>query len=131
MIRVGLIGCGKIADQHIAQIKRIPDCEIVGVCDQEHLMAKQLHERLHGYRHGVRRTIRAPHPKSSHSSLLTPKVPGTEVEPEGLPIIRADLDKVTHATRELQRRPAAEIAVGNGITLDKEEREDLPIVAKL
>ncbi len=46
MIRVGIIGCGKIADQHAEQIQWIPGCEIVGVCDQEELMAKQLHERF-------------------------------------------------------------------------------------
>jgi predicted dehydrogenase len=46
MIRVGIIGCGKIADSHAGQIKRIAGCEIVGVCDSELLMAKQLYERF-------------------------------------------------------------------------------------
>jgi predicted dehydrogenase len=46
MLRVGIVGCGKIADQHTEQIVLIPDCEIVGVCDREELMAKQLQERL-------------------------------------------------------------------------------------
>jgi len=46
MIRVGIIGCGKIADQHAIEIQKIPGCEIVGVCDQEELMAKQLAERF-------------------------------------------------------------------------------------
>ncbi len=46
MIKVGIIGCGKIADQHAEQIQRIPDSEIVGVCDTEELMAKQLSERF-------------------------------------------------------------------------------------
>lgn len=46
MIKVGIIGCGKIADAHAAQILRIPECEIVGVCDKEELMAKQLYERF-------------------------------------------------------------------------------------
>ncbi len=46
MIKVGIIGCGKIADQHAQQIKRISGCDIVGVCDSEELMAKQLHERF-------------------------------------------------------------------------------------
>jgi predicted dehydrogenase len=46
MIRVGIIGCGKIADQHAEQIRWIPGCEIVGVCDQEELMARQLYERF-------------------------------------------------------------------------------------
>jgi len=46
MIKVGLIGCGKIADTHASQIQRIPGCEIVGVCDCEELMAQQLAERF-------------------------------------------------------------------------------------
>ena len=46
MIRVGIIGCGKIADAHDEQLIRISDCEIVGVCDREELMAKQLYERF-------------------------------------------------------------------------------------
>lgn len=46
MLRVGIVGCGKIADSHAEQLKRIPECEIVGVCDRELLMAKQLAERF-------------------------------------------------------------------------------------
>ena len=46
MIKVGIIGCGKVADKHVNQILRIPDCEIVGVCDQEEMMAGQLSERF-------------------------------------------------------------------------------------
>jgi predicted dehydrogenase len=46
MLKVAIVGCGKIADDHASQIHRIKDCEIVGVCDREHLMAKQLAERF-------------------------------------------------------------------------------------
>ncbi len=46
MLRVGLVGCGKIADEHIRAIRRIPDCAIVAVCDREPLMAQQLAERF-------------------------------------------------------------------------------------
>ena len=46
MLKIGIVGCGKIADSHAAQIGRIPDCEIVGVCDREPLMARQLYERF-------------------------------------------------------------------------------------
>jgi predicted dehydrogenase len=46
MIRVGIIGCGKIADQHAEVIAQISGCEIVGVCDSEPLMAKQMQERF-------------------------------------------------------------------------------------
>lgn len=46
MITVAIIGCGKIADQHVHAIARLPDCKIVAVCDREHLMAQQLAERF-------------------------------------------------------------------------------------
>ena len=46
MLRVAIVGCGKIADAHAMQIQRIRDCEIAAVCDREPLMAKQLCERF-------------------------------------------------------------------------------------
>ena len=45
MIRVAIVGCGKVADQHVAAIQRVPNCRIVALCDQELLMAKQLGQR--------------------------------------------------------------------------------------
>jgi predicted dehydrogenase len=45
-LRVALVGCGKIADQHVQAIRRLPDCDIVALCDQELLMARQLAERF-------------------------------------------------------------------------------------
>jgi len=46
MLKVAIVGCGKIADAHAAQIQKLEGCEIVGVCDREALMAKQLYERF-------------------------------------------------------------------------------------
>lgn len=46
MLRTAIIGCGKVADQHVQAIRRIADCEIVALCDRELLMAKQLGERF-------------------------------------------------------------------------------------
>jgi predicted dehydrogenase len=46
MIKVGIIGCGKIADNHATQINRIHHIEIIAVCDSEPLMARQLAERF-------------------------------------------------------------------------------------
>ena len=46
MLKVAIVGCGKIADSHAMQIQRIDGCEIVAVCDREPLMAKQLYERF-------------------------------------------------------------------------------------
>src|SRR6266481_5317807 len=45
-MRVAIVGCGKIADQHVHAIRRIDDCIIVGLCDRELLMARQLGERF-------------------------------------------------------------------------------------
>ena len=47
MIKIGIIGCGKMADQHAFQIQKIPETRIVGVCDAEPLMAKQMADRFH------------------------------------------------------------------------------------
>jgi predicted dehydrogenase len=51
MIRVGIIGCGKVAEKHANQILRICNAEIVGACDRESLMAEQLAERFGIKRH--------------------------------------------------------------------------------
>jgi predicted dehydrogenase len=46
MLRIAIVGCGKVADQHVQAIHRIPDCTIVSLCDRELLMARQLGERI-------------------------------------------------------------------------------------
>jgi predicted dehydrogenase len=46
MLKAAIIGCGKIADRHADAIRLVPETQIVGVCDREELMAKQLKERL-------------------------------------------------------------------------------------
>ena len=46
MLKIVIVGCGKIADSHAAQIKRIRYCELVAVCDREQLLAQQLAERF-------------------------------------------------------------------------------------
>src|SRR5437764_13665863 len=46
MLRIAIVGCGKIADMHASLIQRIKGCEIVGVCDSEPLMARQFYERF-------------------------------------------------------------------------------------
>ncbi len=42
MLRIAIVGCGRIADQHVQAIARIPDCRTVAACDREPLMAAQL-----------------------------------------------------------------------------------------
>lgn len=46
MLKAAIVGCGKIADAHAFEIQRIKNCRIVGVCDREELMAKQVYERF-------------------------------------------------------------------------------------
>jgi predicted dehydrogenase len=46
MLKIGIIGCGKIADSHAAQIQRIPGCELMAACDREELMAGQFCDRF-------------------------------------------------------------------------------------
>jgi len=47
MLKVAIVGCGKISDAHAWAIRSINGCEIVGACDKELLMAKQFSERFH------------------------------------------------------------------------------------
>ena len=46
MLRIAIIGCGKIADQHVLACRRVAGCEVVALCDREALMARQLGERF-------------------------------------------------------------------------------------
>lgn len=45
-IKIGLVGCGQIADAHLQQIRRIPWADPVAVCDLEPLLARQAAERF-------------------------------------------------------------------------------------
>lgn len=46
MLKIAIIGCGRQADAHAAPIRALANCELVGVCDRDELMAKQLAERF-------------------------------------------------------------------------------------
>jgi predicted dehydrogenase len=41
-LRIGIVGCGKIADGHVEQVQTIGSAELVAVCDLEPIMAEQL-----------------------------------------------------------------------------------------
>ena len=72
MLKAAIVGCGKIADSHAAQINRIQGVELVGVCDREELMAKQLHDRfsVKGYFSDLTELIHEAHPDVVH--ITTP-----------------------------------------------------------
>lgn len=46
MLRIGIAGCGKIADGHVEQIRALGRAEVVAACDQEALMVEQLCVRM-------------------------------------------------------------------------------------
>jgi predicted dehydrogenase len=68
VLRVAIVGCGKIADQHVQAIRRIPDGHVVAVCDREPRMARQLAERfrIHGCFEDVEEMLRATSPDVVH-----------------------------------------------------------------
>ena len=68
MVRVAIVGCGKIADQHVQAIRRIPDGHVVAACDREPLMARQLAERFRilGCFEDVEEMLRAASPDVVH-----------------------------------------------------------------
>ena len=72
MIKVGIIGCGKQADEHVSLLQRMQDCEIVGVCDTEELMAKQLYQRfkIKGFYNNPKKMIEIARPDVIH--IITP-----------------------------------------------------------
>lgn len=71
-IRVAIVGCGNIADQHATQLRALPGCEIVAACDTEELMAAQLAERFHvpGVFTDAARMLREVRPDAVH--ITTP-----------------------------------------------------------
>jgi predicted dehydrogenase len=46
VLKIAIIGCGKIADGHVEQIRAIGRGEVVAVCDREPLMVEQLAVRM-------------------------------------------------------------------------------------
>src|SRR5437879_3277340 len=73
-LRVAIVGCGKIADSHAAQIQRIKGCDLVGVCDREELMARQLAERFQaeGYFDDLSRLLEESKPDVVHITTPPP-----------------------------------------------------------
>ena len=45
-LRVGIVGCGKIADGHAEVLAYLPGAELVAVCDREPILAEQLAVRF-------------------------------------------------------------------------------------
>ncbi len=50
-LRVGIVGCGKIADGHVDEIRKIPGADVSAVCDLEPIMSEQMALRFGVPRH--------------------------------------------------------------------------------
>lgn len=72
MLRVAIVGCGKVADKHASQIVRMQEVRLVGVCDREELMARQLAERyrIEGAFSSLENLLSVTHPDVVH--ITTP-----------------------------------------------------------
>lgn len=46
LMKIGVIGCGQIADAHFQEIKRIPGAEVIAVCDLNKHLAEQAGKRF-------------------------------------------------------------------------------------
>lgn len=71
-MNIGIIGCGKIADEHASAILAQGGAEIVGACDRDQLMARQFAERFGVARHfrDAKEMLRACRPRVVH--ITTP-----------------------------------------------------------
>ncbi len=45
-LKIAIVGCGKIADAHVEEIRRIPSVQLTAVCDLDPIMAEQLASRF-------------------------------------------------------------------------------------
>lgn len=68
VVRVAIVGCGKIADQHVQAVRRVAGSTVVAVCDREILMARQLAERfgIESCHDDLREMLRAVRPDVVH-----------------------------------------------------------------
>jgi predicted dehydrogenase len=111
MLKVAIIGCGKIADSHASQIQRIQGCEIVGVCDREPLMARQFFERL---------------PARAHFRDVTELL--SESRPDVVHITTPPASHFDLATTSLQA--GCHVYVEKPFTLDEDEARALLALAR-
>ena len=111
MIKVGIIGCGKMADNHANSIKRIAGAEIAAVCDKEPLMAQDMSHRFNIARHF------------------------TDVQ-EMLQTIKLDVVHITtppqshHTLAKICLQAGCHVYVEKPFTLDTAEAEDLITLAE-
>jgi len=103
---IALVGCGKAADQHVSEIKKLKNARIVAVCDRELLMAEQL-----AIRYDVREYY------SDFDRMLQ------QVRPDVVHITAPPQSHVTLAKKALDA--GCHILVEKPLALDHEEAEYL------
>ncbi len=89
-LKVGIVGCGKIADGHVEEIQKMPEvARVVGVCDREPIMAEQIAMRygLAYHTHDVERLLSEQEPDVVH--ITTPPA-------SHLPLAKLALDAGCH-----------------------------------
>jgi len=89
-LKIGIVGCGKIADGHVEEIQKVPElARVVGVCDREPIMAEQIAMRygLDYHTNDVERLLAERKPDVLH--ITTP--PGSH-----LPLAKLAIDAGCH-----------------------------------
>jgi predicted dehydrogenase len=98
-LKVGIVGCGKIADGHVEEIQKMPDkATVVGVCDKEPLMAEQVAARygLSYFTSDVERLLKEQKPDVLH--ITTPPA-------SHLPLAKLAMDAGCHVYVEKPMTP--------------------------
>lgn len=116
MLKIAVVGCGKIADGHVEQVRATGRGEVVAVCDLEPLMVEQLAVRMHipGQYTDLDRmlaevrpdVVHIATPPDSHVLLATKAMrAGCHVFVEKpFALTEADARKITDCAAELGRR---------------------------
>ncbi len=89
-LKIGIVGCGKIADGHVEEIQKMPELAlVVGVCDKEPIMAEQIAMRygLDYHTDNIERLLAEKKPDVVH--ITTP--PGSH-----LPLAKMCIDAGAH-----------------------------------
>jgi predicted dehydrogenase len=119
MLKIAIVGCGKIADAHVSEIQKLSSAEVVAVCDAEVLMAEQLAVRfkIPRYDDDFRRMLAETHPDVVH--ITTPPA-------SHLPLARQALEAGCHVFVEKPLAPTfddcrkivdAAVAAGKKLTI--------------
>jgi predicted dehydrogenase len=110
-LRIGIVGCGKIADSHVEQVRAVGGAEVVAVCDREPLMAEQLAARM-----GI---------PATHSDVIE------MITREKLDVVHIATPPDSHrALATLAMRAGAHVFLEKPVALDGAQTRDIVAVAR-